>query len=253
MPQNYRDDLLGKPFAQSQVLWPWHDVGHMTDKDWRKARAYFYGAVALIDHAVGQVVEALEETGMIDRTMIILVGDQGTMIGEHGLYDKGPYCYDELMRIPLIIKAPEKRHREVNRQVSILDINQTMVEWMGLRPEHKNLDSRSLFPLMDRGDSGWEGPDEAFYHYEWYNGSWFGIRTIRTPHWKYCWNPADRDELYDLTNDPFEQNNLAENERYKENLEEMQKRLMAHLARTGDPLLDRFEKTIQRNEKGQIN
>lgn len=198
----------------------------------------------MVDHAVGQILQALYASGSDDRNLIILVGDQGSMIGEHGLYDKGPYSYDVLMRIPLIIKAPGYTHREIDRQVSILDINQTLVEWMDLEPFRENLYSRSLFPLIEKGDRGWEGPDEACYYYEWYNGSWFGIRSIRTPRWKYCWNPADLDELYDLEQDPGEMVNLAGDPQYRDELKPLQQRLLNHLERIGDPLHSRLEEVM---------
>jgi arylsulfatase A-like enzyme len=244
LPESLNDDMSDKPLAQRQVWWPWHDVGHMTRADWQKATAHFYGAVAMIDHAVGEVIQALRESGSYEKTMIIVVGDQGSMIGEHGLYDKGPYSYDVLMRIPLIIRAPGYKPREVSRQVSILDLNQTLVEWMDLEPLKENLHSRSLFPLIEQGDQGWEEPDEAFYHYEWYNGSWFGIRTIRTPGWKYCWNPSDLDELYDLVNDPGEVNNLARDPEFADRLRQLQERLLYHLESINDPLLARLEEVM---------
>jgi arylsulfatase A-like enzyme len=209
LPASLNESAAEKPKYQRDVLWPWHDVGHMSDADWRRLRAHYYGFVTLVDRAVGEVLEALDSHGLSNTTLVALAGDQGSMLGEHTLYDKGPYCYDELMRIPLLVRAPGIPGREVKRHVSLLDVNQTLVEWMGLHPTTPNADSRSLLPLMKRGDGAWSDADEVFYRYEWYNGSWYGIRAIRTPRHKYCWNPVGMDELYDLQEDPHEKNNLV--------------------------------------------
>lgn len=239
LPKSFYDNLEDKPLTQTQILWPWHDVGHMTELDWKKTTAHYYGAVAMIDQAVGEIIQSLKKSGKYENTMILIVGDQGSMIGEHGLYDKGPYCYEELIRIPLIIKIPGKQPRVIKRQVSILDLNQTIVEWMEIEPGEPNLDSRSLLPLINMGDKAWKAKEDfAYYHYEWYNGSWFGIRAIRTPEWKYCWNPTDMDELYDLKNDPFEIHNLIRNKKYLQVLTTLQSKLLQHLEETDDPMYE---------------
>lgn len=241
LPASLHESTADKPKYQRDVLWPWHDVGHMSDADWRKLRAHYYGFVTLVDRAVGEILKTFEQQGLSDSTLVVLAGDQGSMLGEHTLYDKGPYCYDELMRIPLLIRAPGMRGREVARHVSLLDVNQTLVEWMGLRPSTPNVDSRSLLPLMRQGDQGWNTGDEAFYRYEWYNGSWYGIRAVRTPHYKYCWNPAGLDELYDLQNDPHEMQNLVSQKAHQGSVRALQKRLLDHLRRTQDSAQKRLE------------
>jgi arylsulfatase A-like enzyme len=244
LPASLNESAAEKPKYQRDVLWPWHDVGHMSDADWRRLRAHYYGFVTLVDRAVGEVLEALDSHGLSNTTLVALAGDQGSMLGEHTLYDKGPYCYDELMRIPLLIRPPGIPGREVKRHVSLLDVNQTLVEWMGLRPTTPNADSRSLLPLMKRGDGAWSDADEVFYRYEWYNGSWYGIRAIRTPRHKYCWNPVGMDELYDLQEDPHEKNNLVNRPSHEAARRTLQKRLLNHLRETHDPAHERLETEI---------
>ena len=125
----------------------------------------------------------------------------------------------------------------MRRQVSSIDLNQTLAQWAGLKATGATEDSRSLLPLMERGDAGWSGPDEAFYRYEWYDGLWFGIRAIRTPQWKYCFNPAGIDELYDLRSDPGEMNNLAAKPETSGVQTGLAQRLLVHLQETGDNLI----------------
>ncbi|WP_246143403.1 sulfatase-like hydrolase/transferase [Colwellia echini] len=241
LPENHLIPRVNKPLAQDGIWWPWHDVGHMSDLDWRKSRAFYYGAIAMVDRIVGDLLETAKEEGMYDDLTVILVGDQGSMLGEHGLYDKGPYAYDELMRMPLLIKSPHQKNKTVNRQVSIIDIAPTLSDIMGL-PLGDDIDGRTLLPLMTEGDAADKGKvDSALYAYEWYNGSWFGIRAIRTPEMKFVWNPGDsRDEFYDLVKDPIEKNNEINNKKYRKQLQEMVVLLEQELVRVDDPSVDKF-------------
>ncbi len=245
LPANLNDPYENKPPYHRDIMWPFHDLGHMTEQDWRRARAYALAELTLLDDAVGRILAAVEENGFKENTAVIFVSDQGSMLGEHGLFDKGPYAYDELMRIPLLVRMPGIRPKRVERQVSIIDLNHTLVDWMGLAPSRPGIDSRSLMPLLRGGDSGMQGPDEAFYRYEWYNGRWFGVRTIRTPEAKYSWNPAGPDELYDLKRDPLEIRNLALEGSYREVLRDLQQRLLAHLETVEDPLFGEMKRYVE--------
>ena len=236
VPKSLNEPVKRKPKYQREQLWYWHDVGHMTDDDWRKSTAFYFGAVSMIDKAVGEIIDTLKKNDLWDNTLIVFLGDQGSMIGEHTLYDKGPYSYDELMRVPLLVRVPGMKPRTISRHVSSIDVNQTLVEWMGLESTAQNMDSRSLFPLMEKGNEGWDSPDQAFYRYEWYNGKWYGVRAVRTPDFKYCFNPNSIDELYDLKNDPEEIKNLIDLPEYKNVQSDLEKRLLTHLKSVDDPI-----------------
>ncbi|MCC4834478.1 sulfatase-like hydrolase/transferase [Shewanella sp. 10N.7] len=246
LPKNHGIERIHKPMAQDDIWWPWHDVSHMTDEDWRKSRTFYYGAIAMIDHAVGELIATAKEVGMYDDLRIIIIGDQGSMLGEHNLYDKGPYAYDELMRMPLIIRDPSVEPKIIQRQVSMLDIAPTLADWMTLADDG-DVDGRSLVPLMEQGDVADKGKDDiALYAYEWYNGGWFGIRAIRTPEMKFVWNPGDsRDELYDLNNDPYEMTNSIKDPKYKKQLKQMVKYMHDELVRLEDPSIVKFRQHMK--------
>ncbi len=245
LPLNHGIERVNKPMSQDDPWWPWHRVGHMTDRDWRKSRAYYYGAIAMVDHAIGELIATAKNEGLYNDLFIVLLSDQGSMLGEHSLYDKGPYAYDELMRMPLIIRHPEVAPKVVTRQVSMLDIAPTIAEWMQLTSDG-DVDGRSLNSLIEKGDKADIGrEDVALYVYEWYNGSWFGIRALRTPDMKFVWNPGDsRDELYDLKNDPGEIVNQIHNQKYNAQLLKMTNLLELEMKRVGDPLLPKLRHHI---------
>nr|PMH99857.1 sulfatase [Shewanella sp. 10N.286.48.A6] len=242
LPENHLAKRVNKPLAQDGVWWPWHDVGHMTDTDWRKARSFYYGAIAMVDRMIGELIQTAKEEGIYDDLHIVLLGDQGSMLGEHRLYDKGPYAYDELMRMPLLIKAPTLAPRTIHRQVSLLDITPTLANIMGLASDG-DVDGHDLYPLMMHGDKAENGlQDVALYAYEWYNGAWFGIRAVRTPEYKFVWNPGDnRDELYDLKKDPGEVTNVITNNAYRQIRKQMVELLMSELERVDDPSVSKLK------------
>ncbi len=234
LPVSLKNKKKGLEF-QHDVLWPWMDVDHMSDDDWRKTISYSMGLCTMFDQALGEFFDKLKQEGLWDETLIVFTSDQGTMLAEHGLYDKGPYAYEGLIRIPMLVKMPKGKGMEVEHQVSLIDLNQTLVEYMNLQPADANVDSRSLIPLIEKGDKAWKHvPDVAFYRYEKYNGRWFGVRTIRTPEYKYSFNPNGMDELYDMTNDPHELVNEINNPEHKDTVRKLRIQLLEHLHNSED-------------------
>ena len=248
LPSNHLADRVNKPLAQEYPFWPWHDVSHMTDDDWLKARAHYYGAIAMIDQAVGDIIQSAKDEGVWDDLHVVFLGDQGSMLGEHRLYDKMAYAYDELMRIPLLVRDPDVAPSIVNRHVSLMDVPATLADWMQLPPDGPE-DGTSLEPLMLKGDGAMsDSEDSAVYAYEWYNGAWFGLRAIRTPDYKYVFNPADsRDELYDLKRDPGEVNNLIGEAKLASVRDDLRSKLLIKLKRVEDPSAEKLEKDIKNN------
>lgn len=236
---NYKDVVLPESYKKTRgkglefqqgVWWPWMDVGHMSDNDWRKTVSYSMGLCTMFDKAIGEFFQTLKDNDLWDDTLIIFTSDQGTMLAEHTLYDKGPYSFDGLMRIPMIVKTPGVKPHKIDRHVSLIDLNNTMVEYMGLKPTQDNIDSRSMLPLIYKENEAWDDePDVAFYRYEYYNGHWFGVRTIRTHNFKYTFNPAGSDELYDLKSDPNEMKNLIDSGDHTGVKESLQAQLRDHL------------------------
>ena len=111
LPANFSDDLHAKPEAHRQWRWDqqhglWGYIDPSDTKAWLRHLDYYVELHRLADRSLGTVLAALEESGAWDDTVVIFTSDHGDMCGSHGLRSKGPFVYDEIMRVPLYIRAP---------------------------------------------------------------------------------------------------------------------------------------------------
>jgi arylsulfatase A-like enzyme len=213
---NRYDRFEGKPIYQKKLRrLEYSRRAGSSPADWdeelRALLACCFSYLELIDEMVGQVVETLKELGLYERTAIIFTADHGDMAGAHGYVSKGAYMYDEIYRIPLLLKPPAgSAARRLSVPVHLMDVTATCLHWisggeqdsMGGRALH----GRSLLPLVD-GSAQW--PREV--HYAEYHGDWYGhysARMVTDGRWKLVWNLSDLCELYDLESDPAELENL---------------------------------------------
>jgi choline-sulfatase len=178
------------------------------------------GEIAYTDAQLGRLLEALGAQGLAQRTLIVVLGDHGESLGEHGESTHGIFLYDSTVRVPLIIAGPGvPAGKVVEQQVRSIDVMPTILESFAIAPSDK-IQGVSLWPLMqDRRDL----PSESRFAYleSVYPRTHFGwseLRGVWSSEWKYI--QAPQDELYDLWSDPAEnQNRLSRNpsigERYK--------------------------------------
>jgi choline-sulfatase len=177
----------------------------LTERHIRRARQAYYGAVSYVDEQIGRVLEALEQCGLADDTIIVLLADHGEMLGERGLWYKMNF-FEGASRIPLIVHAPRRfRPRRVAGSVSLVDILPTLVALAGASAAIATpLDGHSLLPHL----TGTGGHDEAIGEYL-AEGALAPIVMIRRGRHKFIHSPTDPDQLYDLEQDPDELENRA--------------------------------------------
>jgi arylsulfatase A-like enzyme len=111
LPANFHDDLHNKPEAHRQWRWDqqhglWGYIDPSDTKSWLRQLDYYVHLQRLGDESLGTVLGALEEAGAWDDTVIIFTSDHGDMCGSHGLRSKGPFVYEEIMRVPLYVRVP---------------------------------------------------------------------------------------------------------------------------------------------------
>jgi arylsulfatase A-like enzyme len=187
--------------------------------------ANYYGMISLIDHNVGRILTALDDLGYADNTLVVYTTDHGDMLGNHGLYLKGPTPYEDLMRVTLVARGPGvAKDKVVNEPVSTLDLAATFYESAGVSPPFE-LQGRSLTGLL----AGKSAPRDTAYS-EWHVhpsrcGVGLQLRTVRTRTHKCTFElGSGAGELYDLKNDPGEMDNLFDDAGYakvKKELEDM--------------------------------
>ena len=160
--------------------------------------------VAATDAQVGRLLDALAKSGRLSRTLVIVVGDHGEMLGEHGEQQHGFFIYDAAVRIPLIIAGPEVPVRQVADQVRIVDVMPTALDFLGV-PAPKDVQGTSLKPAALGTRLDLVAHSETWlprYHY-----GWSELQSVQDGRFKYI--RAPQPELYDLQTDPGETVNLA--------------------------------------------
>ena len=166
----------------------------------------YVGEIAYVDSQIGRLLEALERRRLLDRTILIVAGDHGESLGDRGERDHGVFIYENVLRVPLIVRAPRTAPRRVGDVVRLTDIMPTVLDLLGLRPA-PDVDGVSLSTLLHRGTQTveLEAYGESLYPQRM---GWSALRSLRTGRYKYI--DAPRPELFDLDRDPFEERNIYE-------------------------------------------
>jgi iduronate 2-sulfatase len=185
-------------------------------------RAYF-ASISFVDAQIGKVLEALERLKLADNTIVVLFGDHGWSLGEHGQWQK-QLLFEEVARVPLIVALPKAAMTGVSpRPVELVDLYPTLADYCGLKPP-ANLEGRSLRPLLENPKARWLIP-AVTQQVRNEGGKAIMGYSVRTEHWRYTeWDGgAAGSELYDHTNDPHEFQNLARDPRYAKSVADMKK------------------------------
>jgi arylsulfatase A-like enzyme len=232
--QQRRHGSLGEGNAQ-------YPYTKMSDTDHRWLRASYWAMCDLIDVQVGRLLAALDETGQRENTIVIFMADHGEMLGDHGMYLKGPFLYDTLVNIPLMVRYPGVvvAGQQSQAIVELVDIAPTLLEASGLE-RFPAMQGRSLWPLLTgkvpinqhRPDAYAEmysslRPEDHRAH----------VSMVRAERYKIIVDhKLDTGELYDLVEDPTETRNLWDNPAFLTIKAEMLLRLTHRQAFTCDPM-----------------
>lgn len=190
-----------------------HDYRKVSPSDARSARTYYYGMAQLVDQQVGRILDHLDAAGLAQNTLVIFTTDHAELLGDHGLWLKGPFHYEQLIRVPLIMRWPAgfAPAAPTASMASLIDLAPTVLESAGLAVP-ADMDGRSLLPLL-RGKTG-SVRDEVLVEFV-DDPNTLRLKTIVTPTRKLTWY-ASRPfgELYDLENDPREKVNRWDDPAY---------------------------------------
>jgi N-acetylglucosamine-6-sulfatase len=245
-PASFRDTFEGKPAWQSrrrsaarnEKLATRPSLADLQPPAWNprdEQKLNYFRALAAVDDSVGRILDVLRETGVLDNTVIIFAGDNGYFHGEHRRGDKRA-AYEESIRIPLVMCGPgvPKNGGEFEPMVLNIDVAPTILDLAGVKPP-TSMQGMSFRPLLAGEKPAWR----KSFLYEYFQEKRLSqvptIAAVRTENWKYVTYPEieDLDELYDLTKDPIEMHNLANDPAAKGQLEKMRAELERLKKETG--------------------
>ncbi len=194
------------------------------------------GEIAYMDSQIRRLLARLEELDVLEKTIVIAIGDHGESLGEHGENSHAIMIYDATQHVPLIIKVPGAKApgTRVSDPVFAFDVMPTILDLLGIKVPAA-VQGRSLKPYIE-GNAKDESPrygyiesEYSFYHY-----GWSGLKGLIGPQYKFI--QAPKPELYDLLEDPQELNNLVDDlpkiaRQMKSRLESLERQMLEDPAR----------------------
>ena len=188
----------------------------------RNARAAYFGMITEMDKLVGELLDALEESGELRKTIIVYTSDHGEMMGEHGLWLKNNLL-DSASRVPLLIAGPGiPAGKVIDAPASHVDIIATLIE--SAKGNSDGLRGNSLWPLLEGRASAQPSFAYSESHSE---GNATGSFMIRQDKWKYIYFTGGDPLLFDMSAPFGEYNNLAFNKEFAPIVEELHARLVS--------------------------
>ncbi len=195
--RDYRGDLE-PPFGD---LRRWRE--EMPDPDRRIfARALYHAEVAAVDQACGEFLEWFGKRRISKRTVMVVTSDHGEEFWDHGQFEHGHTLYEELIHVPLLIRAPGRGWPEtITKRVGLIDVMPTIFGLLGVDIPG-SFHGESLVPLMDGGVSRKAYAEALLYGYEW--------KAVLDDRYEFMYQShGDRRLLFDLDADSLERNSIA--------------------------------------------
>jgi arylsulfatase A-like enzyme len=202
--------------------------------------AQTYGMITHVDRCIGRIIQHLTQNGMYDNTVIVFLSDHGEYLGSHHLLYKGPWPYEELVRVPFIWKGltPGVTTNSSDTVVSMLDLAPTVLDYAGIsqaafdmrltgQDTFSGLPGRSLKPAIENGETLTPQPALIEYDEDCFPGSMCRMRTIVTDDYKLSvYPPYDERLLFSLAEDPSETRNLWHEPSFNETRADLMQQLI---------------------------
>src|SRR4051812_11616744 len=249
-------NLKDKPTWYTDRLYTWHGIyGPLFEwrknfpndkpeavKDFENMIHGYWGVILSVDDSIAAITKLLEDSGQLDNTIIVFMGDNGLLNGENGMVDKRA-MHDASIRIPIIVRYPgliAKDHAKTETaQVLTLDVAPSLLDLCGAAPL-PDAQGKSWVKLVKEGDKDWRKAWFYEYNYEKQFPYTPNIRGIRTDEWKYMhYPPGDGSEdkhmaeLYNLKNDPGESKNLINDPKFDAKKRELEVQLAVLMEESG--------------------
>lgn len=189
---------------------------HIRDeKILRKHKAIYYGMITMMDKYIGRILDKLTELGQENNTIIIFTTDHGHFIGQHGLMAKGPFEYEDMIKVPFIVKYAEmiKSGKQTEAMLSLVDISPTILDLLSFNIPNTMTGKSQKDVLMQKRESVRDHIICEHHH----EPTKINLRTYVDERYKLTvYYNETYGELFDLQEDPNEVNNLWDNQEYKD-------------------------------------
>ncbi len=226
MPEHPFDN--GEMTIRDELLAPWPRTPEVV----RQHIADYYGMISHIDDDIGRLLETLEDTDHADNTIIVFAGDNGLAVGRHGLMGK-QNMYEHSVRVPLVITGPGiPRGRRTDALCYLLDIFPTLCDLTGLEIPQP-VEGQSLAPIISGQRT--QLRDSLFFAYR---DCQRAVRDDRYKLIEYYVDDARTTQLFDVAQDPWELNDLAEEAAYADELARLRELLTRWQTEVDDPLVE---------------
>ncbi|WP_136689191.1 sulfatase family protein [Halorhabdus amylolytica] len=232
LPESFEDDLADKPaFQRDRAADP--DEGSLSADDVRDIGYKYRTMTARVDDHIGHILDTLSDQGLDDTTVVVFTSDHGDMQGAHGLNKKGVIAYDEILRVPLIVRVPgrvSKRDR-IPDLFSNRSIPATLLDSAGIDAPDP-FDTGSVLEAFERTSP--PADERIFFEHKYAYWGEHPYRGVRTRRWKFVEYFHDEpNELYDMKNDPHELTNLAEDPAHNETANRLKQQVHSWWQQTG--------------------
>lgn len=233
LDESFFKPLEGKPGHYKTISKMW-GMWEASEAHWREVITKFWGYITLIDDAIGELFQFLEEKGLYDDTFIVITADHGDAMGAHRMIEKGEFMFDTTYNIPLIIKDPlsDRINQQDDNLVYLHDLTSTVYDVVG-QAIPKNFEGETLLPILRENKpnrrKGLLAQLAGHFVY-------FEQRMWRRKDYKLVFNASDVCELYDVINDPHEMHNLFYDQRYVAVKKALLTELHTAMCEINDPL-----------------
>lgn len=225
MPKNTNDnDDVITLWNKFQNRYKYKDQG--TDRNLiRQMKAHYYGEVSFVDYNLGRLMKKLEEKDLLNDTLVIFTSDHGEMLGDYNCY--GKRCFlDSAARIPLILYGAGCRSKKCDVPVSLLDIFPTILDYAGINAK-KDVEGNNLLNIAE------DGCEREYIFGEYEKGEYANYMIFGNGY-KYIYSvPDEKEYLFDMSKDPDELMNRAQNPLYIKITEELRHKLVEYLEKNG--------------------
>lgn len=207
--------------------WDVFKIREATEASERAALRGYYACASFIDDQIGLILDALEEAGLAENTIVIFTSDHGFHLGEHGMWSKIS-LFEQSTRVPLIIRIPGVTEGEkTDAIVELVDLYPTICDMLDIKPPHDKLEGISILPVIEDPKRDWKKGAFTVCRQGKYWGKSVRTDSHRYTEWIYFDEKDTSDaevcyaELYNLETDPWEQKNLAGKVEYSKKQQEM--------------------------------